>query len=94
MKITVKETAKLLEVPEQFVRVGIQNRRLTFGECAKLGKKEMNYYYVIFPNKLADFMRISPEELERRVEELRYEPRQEDGVPNWVHSRNSICSIS
>lgn len=94
MKITVKETAKLLEVPEQFVRVGIQNRRLTFGECAKLGKEQKNYYYIIFPNKLADFMRISPEELERRVEELRYEPRQSEGVPAWLHHGNSICSIS
>lgn len=94
MKITISETAKLLQVPEQFVRVGIQTRRLDFGECAKLGKKEMNYYYVIFPEKLARFLGISMEELEGRVTDLRYEPRQEDGVPNWVRTRNSICSIS
>lgn len=94
MKITVADTAKLLHVPEQFVRVGIQNKRLDIGDCAKLGKKERNYYYVIIPAKLAKYMGISQEELERRVTHLHYEPRQEDGVPNWVHSRNSICSIS
>ena len=94
MKISVSETAKLLHVPEQFVRVGIQTRRLDFGDCAKLGKEKQKYYYLIVPNKLAKYLGISMEELERRVNIIRYEPRQDEGTPTWITSRNSICSIS
>lgn len=90
MKITVRDAVKLLDVPEQFIKVGIQNNRLNIGECAKLGKEK---YYVIVPEKLAKYMGISLKELERRVEKLQYDPRIEDGVSNWI-TRNSIISIS
>ena len=94
MKISVKETSKLLNVPEQFIRVGIQTKRLDFGDCAKLGKEKQRYYYLIVPAKLARYMGVTQEELERRVNILRYEPRQDEGTPAWITSRNSICSIS
>lgn len=91
--MTIKEAATIMGASEQFVRTCINQGRLDIGASAKLGNSG-RHTYVIVQSKFAKFMGITLEELERRLNAIRYEPRQEDGVPNWVHSRNSICSIS
>ena len=90
--MTVKDAAKIMGTSEQFVRASINQGRLDIGASAKLGHSG-RHTYVIVKTKFAKFMGITLEELERRVTRLHYEPRQDEGVPTWVHSRNSICSI-
>ena len=91
--MTIREAAKVMGASEQFVRTCINQNRIDIGASAKLGNSG-RHTYVVIPSKLAKFMNISLPELERRVREANYEPRQSEGMPAWVHSRNSICSIS
>ena len=64
----VRTTAKLLGTSEQFVRCAMRTGRLDIGACAKLGKKQKRFAFVIVPEKLAKYMGIPLKELERRVE--------------------------
>lgn len=64
----VEEAAKALGIQPQFVRAAMQSGRMDIGACAKVGKKKMRYAYVVVPEKLAKFMGITVEELERRLE--------------------------
>ena len=68
--MTVKETAMVLGTQEQFVRCAMQTGRLDIGACAKVGKKKQRYAYVVVPEKLAKYMEITVEELNKRMGEL------------------------
>ena len=67
MKLTVQQTAQVLGVTPQFVRIGIQTGMLDVGACVKLGKSQEKYTYCVVPSKVAQFMGITLDELERRV---------------------------
>ena len=64
----VDEAARALGVRPQFVRAAMRSGRLDIGACAKLGKNKKRYSYVVVPEKLAKFLGITVEELERRLE--------------------------
>ena len=65
--MTVHQAARVLGTQDQFVRVAMQTNQMDIGACAKLGKRKQRFAYVIVPEKLAKFMNITTEELERRV---------------------------
>lgn len=67
MKITVRECAELLDGSPGWVRSLIS--RSIIGDAWGNGRDRKTY--VILPNKLAKFMEITPEELERRVKRIR-----------------------
>lgn len=54
-KLTIKETAKLLEKSESFVRIGIQRNILPFGIAVKLPGRE-RYSYLILANDVYKFL--------------------------------------
>lgn len=65
---TIRETALLLGGSEQWVRsLCVRNQ---IGDAFSGGGHR--YTYHIVPGQLAEYMRISEEELERRLEEVRY----------------------
>lgn len=68
----IDEAARALGMRPQFVRAAMQSGRLDIGACAKLGKKKKRYAYVVVPEKLAKFLGITVEELERRLETRGY----------------------
>ena len=68
----VEEAARALGVRSQFVRAAMRSGRLDIGACAKLGKNKKRYSYVVVPEKLAKFMGITVEELERRLRTREY----------------------
>lgn len=51
-KIKVSEAAKMLEVTDQFVRVGLQRGAFEFGTAFKKNDRSRTYSYVIYPEKL------------------------------------------
>lgn len=43
-RMTVTQTAKLMQVSDQFVRVGLQTGRLPFGYAVKISKNRWTYF--------------------------------------------------
>ena len=70
--MTVTQVAKVLGTTEQFVRCGIRSEHLPIGTWGKLGTKGRTTFLIV-PTKLARWMGISMEELERRVHEVEFE---------------------
>lgn len=64
-RITVEKVAELLGCSKQFIRIGLQRKALDFGSAVKTGNDR--YSYLIYPDRLANTMGISLEELERRL---------------------------
>ena len=50
---TVKEAAKLIKKPEQFVRIGLRDKRFDWGDAVFMGK---SWSYVIYKKKLLEFV--------------------------------------
>ena len=67
MAITIREASVLLGGSEQWVRSLV--KRGFFGDAYSTGNKRMTYHIV--PGQLAEYMRISQEELAKRLEEVR-----------------------
>lgn len=65
--ISVSEAAILLDGSPGWVRSLCQRNRI--GDCFSTGKLRNTYHIV--PGQLAEYMRISEAELERRLEEVR-----------------------
>lgn len=63
--MTIAQASKVTGKSAQFIRVCIQQGM--FPGCMKRNKERNSYE--IFPDKLADFMGISMEELKRRLNE-------------------------
>ena len=51
--LSVKQTAKILEKPEQFIRLGLQQNKFPFGAAVK---NEKEFSYVIYKKKLEEFV--------------------------------------
>lgn len=66
---TIRETARLLNGTEGWVRS--LARRGIIGDAFNNARRGKRYTYVIVPGRLAEFMRISEEELEERLEGVR-----------------------
>ena len=73
---TIREAALLLGGSEQWVRSlvarGLIGDRWSTVWNAKYHIEPKRFKYEIVPGQLAEYMRISEEELERRLEEIRY----------------------
>ena len=54
MRISVKETAKILGKSEQFVRIGLQRQLLPIGTAIKIASKRWSYH--ISPKLLQDYV--------------------------------------
>lgn len=54
-KMTVNDVAALLGCAPQTVRLGLQRGELPFGSAIKTSSK---YTYVIYPDKLKDFVQL------------------------------------
>lgn len=67
MKITVAECAELLDGSPGWVRSLVSREKI--GDCFSNGKSRKTYR--IIPGQLAEYMRISQEELAKRLEEVR-----------------------
>lgn len=65
MKIKVRQVAALLGKSEMFVRIGMQRNLLPIGTAIML--KGNKYTYNIIPGQLAEYLRIAPSELERKL---------------------------
>ena len=61
MNLTIKETAKLINATEQFVRVGLQLGILPFGYAVKIKKNGKKYTYNISKNRVLDYLGIKEE---------------------------------
>lgn len=66
-KLYVKDAAKLLNPSLIYVRAGIRQRVLDIGSCVRHDDSS-RYSYDIRPDKLADYMGISIDELYKRLE--------------------------
>ena len=53
-KITVKEAAKIMGKSNQFVRMGLQQKTLSFGAAVKMSGEKFSYY--ISPKKFYEFV--------------------------------------
>lgn len=67
MNITVREASLILEGSEEWVRSLL--RRGICGDAWTTGK--YRHTYVILPTKLANYMEISTDELEKRLNQVR-----------------------
>lgn len=67
MRIEVKECAELMEVPEQTIRVMLQ-RGSELGKCEKLSSINT---YLIYSNRLADYIGKPVEEVEALIKAMR-----------------------
>ena len=67
--ITVHETALLLNGTDAWVRSLL--RRGICGDAWNNSRRGQRFTYVIVPGQLAEYMRISEEELEQRLKEVR-----------------------
>ena len=67
--ITVHETALLLNGTDAWVRSLL--RRGICGDAWNNSRRGQRLTYVIVPGQLAEYMRISEEELEQRLKEVR-----------------------
>lgn len=56
--ITVKKAAKLMGKSEQFIRVGLRNKRFPFGSAVQLSSK---WTYYISPKLFYDYIGITNE---------------------------------
>lgn len=65
-KITIKQASKLTGMPEQFIRLGLQQNKIPFG-IAVMNKKEFSYY--ISKTQLEEYLKrkITREELEELI---------------------------
>lgn len=61
--MTVAQAAELLGCDPQFVRLGIQQGRITWGAAVR---NKCRYTYVIYPEKFEEAMGIRPPEERRR----------------------------
>ncbi len=55
IRLSVKETAYILDATKQFVRVGLQREILPIGVCIKGGKSNRFVYY-IYLSKLEEYL--------------------------------------
>lgn len=69
MNPTISEAAILLNGTESWVRSLC--RRNLIGDAWNNSRRGQRFTYVIVPGQLAEFMRISEEELEQRLKEVR-----------------------
>ncbi|WP_165442893.1 hypothetical protein [Senegalia massiliensis] len=53
MRVSVKEAAKVLEVSEQFIRIGLQRELLPIGTAIKMSSK---WTYHISPKLLREYI--------------------------------------
>lgn len=53
MRVSVKEAAKILEVSEQFIRIGLQRELLPIGTAIKMSSK---WTYHISPKLLKEYI--------------------------------------
>jgi excisionase family DNA binding protein len=56
-KMTVKQAAELMNVSQQFIRIGLQTGRLPFGSAVQISGKKYTYY--ISPSKFTEFTGIT-----------------------------------
>ena len=80
--ITVHEAAVLLDGTEAWVRSLL--RRGICGDAWNNSRRGQRFTYVIVPGQLAEYMRISEKELERRLAEIRERKRYYDGLCDSV----------
>ncbi len=66
MKVKITDAARILERPEQFVRVGIQRGLFPFGFATR-GEWSKKYTYFINPADFATYCGMTLNELERRL---------------------------
>lgn len=52
-RISVKDTSKILDVSEQFIRIGLQNQRLPFGTAVQTSTE---WTYHISKKQLEDYI--------------------------------------
>ena len=55
-KIKVDEAAQMLGVSPQYVRLGLQRNVFDFGVAFKVKKGNVKYNYVIYPEKLMNYV--------------------------------------
>lgn len=60
MRVTIQEAAKLLAIPEQTLRVGLQLGRFPFGEAIKQSDR---FTYYINRGRLEKYLRGGTDEL-------------------------------
>lgn len=60
-KITIKEASKLMGLSSETVRYGIRSQELPIGTAIKISEQRTIYH--IPPNRLADYMGITVEQL-------------------------------
>ena len=51
--LSIKQAAKILNKPEQFIRLGLQQNKFPFGAAVK---NEKEYSYIIYKKKLEEFV--------------------------------------
>lgn len=44
MRVTIQEAAKMLDIPEQCLRIGLQQDRFPFGHAIKSSERRYTYY--------------------------------------------------
>lgn len=52
----VKDVAKMLRTSEMTIRIGLQQGVFPFGAAFKTDEKNKNYTYVIYPEKIKEYI--------------------------------------
>ncbi len=57
--MTVKEVAELLGKTQQTIRIGLQLGVLPFGTAYKTNPENKSYTYIIFPEKVKEYIGVT-----------------------------------
>lgn len=68
VRISISTAAKLMNKGQQFVRIALQRNLVPFGFAVKLEEDGSRFDYYINPAMFCEYLRITPEELERELE--------------------------
>ncbi len=68
--ISVIEAAHIMHKDPQFVRAGLQKGQLPFGSAVRVSNQRYSYY--ISPQKFAEYIGISYQELEEQLNERHF----------------------
>ena len=67
VRVSIATAARLMNKGQQFVRIALQRRLVTFGFAVKLQEDGIRYDYYINPIQFCEYLGITVEELEREV---------------------------
>lgn len=78
LNVKIKVAARLMQKPEQFIRIGLQRGFLHFGTAIKTTSNR--YAYHISAAKFCDYMGITPEQLVAEMHSTTVEKISELGI--------------